>query len=85
MTEHQDSSLRDKIVVAGTAFCCSCASFGLSLLLLIPLLGTLLQAIAAPDIVQQSVVVFCLFGIPIAGAIGGIVIGDKLIQSAETA
>ncbi|XAM00561.1 hypothetical protein OT109_04055 [Phycisphaeraceae bacterium D3-23] len=70
----------DAAVVCGTAFATSCAGFALSVLLLIPVLGTLLARLDAPALLQQVVVVLLLFGLPILAAIAGIELGEKIIR-----
>lgn len=67
------------VIVAGTAFSCSCAAFALSAILLIPIIGGFLQSIAAPPLIQQGTVLFLLFGLPIVAAIKGIDIGARLL------
>jgi len=73
--------LVNKAIVAGTAFCCSCAAFALAVTVLIPVCGTLLQAIQAPAVIQQGFILFCLFVAPIVAAIGGISLGERFIQT----
>ncbi len=69
----------DKAIVAGVAFCCASAAFTLSVIVLLPLLGTVLQSVNAPEWLQVSVVAFLLFVFPVAGALGGIGIGTRLL------
>ena len=67
-------------VVAGTAFCYSCAMFALSTLLLVPAVGTILEKLSAPAIIAQGAVLFILFGLPVMAAIRGIDAGARVID-----
>lgn len=68
------------VIVAGTAFSCSCAAFALSALFLVPVIGAILQSIDAPSLAQKGTVLFCLFGLPIVAAIKGINIGARFLE-----
>lgn len=72
------TTTKSALLVAGTSFSLSCAAFAISVLLLIPITGTLLQSFPAPAFIQQAMIVLCLFGFPVAAAIQGIDIGAKL-------
>ena len=67
-------------IVAMTAFSFSCAAFTLSVLLVVPVIGTILQAMQAPALIQQGAVLLCLFGLPIFAAIRGMDIGARFLD-----
>lgn len=73
------STLMQKAIVAGTAFACACAAFGLAILVLIPLFGSIMLSLNAPAILQQTVVMLLLFAFPVSGAFAGLNIGMNLI------
>ena len=86
MNESKSTTL-EKLTVCGTSFACSCGAFVVSVLLLIPFVGAVMQAWQFPEVVQQVVVLFTLIGVPIIGALWGIKIGAEavLAKRAESA
>ena len=71
------STGKQKAIVSITSFCCACAAFMLGVLVLVPLSAALLNALQAPDLVQQAVAFLVLFGTPVAGALLGLHIGVR--------
>ncbi len=78
--ESQNASMGQIVTVSFTAFAISCAAFAASILFFIPVIGSAMQSLQLPDLLQQVIVMFLLFGIPIIGAFGGINIGMQLIE-----
>ncbi len=78
-----ESTLSEKLIVCLTAFSLSCASFFLAAVVLVPVLGTLMAALAVPAMVQQVVIAGALFGTPVAAAIWGIEIGAMIVLSSR--
>ena len=60
---------RDAVIVAGTAFSLASAAFALSVVVLIPVLGALMQVLNAPALLQPAVVLLGLFGLPVVAAV----------------
>ena len=72
------SAFSESLVVCFTSFACACAAFVLSLLVMVPLLGTVMQSISLPEGLQIAVILAMLFGFPIAGALAGVTIGVRI-------
>lgn len=70
--------MNDKAIVVITSFSIACAAFFASVVLLIPLIGSLLIHLGAPALLQQLTVLALLFGVPIIGALFGIDLGSRL-------
>ena len=77
--QNDTSTAAQKLIVAGTAFCCSTAAFVLAAVMLVPAADSLLTWVGAPDLLTKAVVLLLLFGSPVVAAIAGISIGSKAI------
>ena len=70
-----------KLLVCVVSFSSACAGFALSLLVLIPVLGSLMLYLHIPALIQQSVILGLLFVPTIVAALMGINVADRIIES----
>lgn len=75
--------MNDKLIVVITSFSIACATFFASVLIFIPVIGSLLHHIGAPDLLQQLTVLALLFVLPVIGALFGINLGERIATDAS--
>ncbi len=79
MQNADDSTFADKAIVCGVACSVACGTFAVSAAILLPLTGSLLNAVAAPVWLHIPLVLVGVVGLTIIGALAGVSIGSKMV------
>ena len=79
------STAAQKLLVCATSFGFSCLAFVLSLFVLVPLTGWMLNSIRAPELLTQLVICGELFALPVVAAIFGIDVGARVAEAVPSA
>lgn len=77
----KESKFAEKATIVFVALSCACATFALSVMVLVPIFGMLMLKLGLPELFQQVVILALLFFLPIVGAVWGIELGARVNEA----
>ena len=80
-----DSTPLEKFAVAMTAFGFACITFVAAAIIIVPVTGSTMNRIAAPEAITNAAILFELFGLPVIASLFGVTFAARPIVQRQMA